>query len=67
MINGSFVFGMDDDGPDVFRRTVDFALESGITAASAPQDDRIEQLEQQIQSLTDRLDELTRRVDDLGL
>src|SRR6266571_4037579 len=24
MINGSFVFGMDDDGEDVFRRTVDW-------------------------------------------
>ena len=27
MINGSFVFGMDDDGPDVFDRTVDWAVE----------------------------------------
>jgi radical SAM superfamily enzyme YgiQ (UPF0313 family) len=34
MINGSFVFGMDDDGPDVFRRTVDFALENGITTST---------------------------------
>jgi len=34
MINGSFVFGMDDDGPDVFRRTVDFAVEQGITTAT---------------------------------
>lgn len=34
MINGSFVFGMDDDGPDVFQRTVDWALEHGITTAT---------------------------------
>ena len=34
MINGSFVFGMDDDGEDVFRRTVDWALEHGITTAT---------------------------------
>jgi radical SAM superfamily enzyme YgiQ (UPF0313 family) len=34
MINGSFVFGMDEDGPDVFRRTVDWAIEHGITTAT---------------------------------
>jgi radical SAM superfamily enzyme YgiQ (UPF0313 family) len=34
MINGSFVFGMDDDGEDVFRRTVEWAVESGITTAT---------------------------------
>jgi radical SAM superfamily enzyme YgiQ (UPF0313 family) len=34
MINGSFVFGMDDDGPDVFDRTVDWAAEHGITTAT---------------------------------
>ena len=34
MINGSFVFGMDDDDPDVFRRTVDWAVEQGITTAT---------------------------------
>jgi len=34
MINGSFVFGMDDDGGDVFRRTVDWAIEHGITTAT---------------------------------
>jgi radical SAM superfamily enzyme YgiQ (UPF0313 family) len=34
MINGSFVFGMDDDGEDVFRRTVDWAIASGITTAT---------------------------------
>jgi radical SAM superfamily enzyme YgiQ (UPF0313 family) len=34
MINGSFVFGMDDDDGDVFRRTVDWALEHGITTAT---------------------------------
>jgi radical SAM superfamily enzyme YgiQ (UPF0313 family) len=34
MINGSFVFGMDDDGPDVFRRMVDWARDHGITTAT---------------------------------
>jgi radical SAM superfamily enzyme YgiQ (UPF0313 family) len=34
MINGSFVFGMDDDDDDVFRRTVDWAMEHGITTAT---------------------------------
>ena len=34
MINGSFVFGMDDDGEDVFRRAVDWAIEHGITTAT---------------------------------
>jgi radical SAM superfamily enzyme YgiQ (UPF0313 family) len=34
MINGSFVFGMDDDDGDVFRRTVDWAIGHGITTAT---------------------------------
>jgi radical SAM superfamily enzyme YgiQ (UPF0313 family) len=34
MINGSFVLGMDDDDQDVFRRTVDWAIEQGITTAT---------------------------------
>ena len=34
MINGSFVFGLDADGPDVFARTVDWAVDSGITTAT---------------------------------
>jgi radical SAM superfamily enzyme YgiQ (UPF0313 family) len=34
MINGSFVFGMDDDDESVFRRTVDWAIEQGITTAT---------------------------------
>src|SRR5262245_47786130 len=34
LINGSFVFGMDDDDPSVFRRTVDWAIEQGITTAT---------------------------------
>jgi len=34
MINGSFVFGMDDDDEPVFRRTVDWAIEQGITTAT---------------------------------
>src|ERR1700744_3556114 len=31
MVNGSFVFGMDDDRHDVFPRTVEWAIEHGIT------------------------------------
>lgn len=34
MINGSFVFGMDDDDDDVFRRTVDWGIDHGITTAT---------------------------------
>ena len=34
MINGSFVFGMDEDGDDVFDRTVEWAIENGITTAT---------------------------------
>jgi len=34
MVNGSFVFGLDDDGPDVFRSTVDWALDNGLTTAT---------------------------------
>src|SRR4029077_1525105 len=34
MINGSFVFGMDDDDEDVFGRTVEWAIEQGITTAT---------------------------------
>jgi radical SAM superfamily enzyme YgiQ (UPF0313 family) len=34
MINGSFVFGMDDDDESVFARTVDWAIEQGITTAT---------------------------------
>ena len=34
MINGSFVFGMDEDDQDVFRRTVDWAVDHGITTAT---------------------------------
>ena len=34
MINGSFVFGMDDDDESVFQRTVDWAIEHGITTAT---------------------------------
>jgi radical SAM superfamily enzyme YgiQ (UPF0313 family) len=34
MINGSFVFGMDDDGPDVFERTVEWAVRNGVTTAT---------------------------------
>jgi radical SAM superfamily enzyme YgiQ (UPF0313 family) len=34
MINGSFVFGLDGDEPDVFSRTVDWAVKKGITTAT---------------------------------
>jgi radical SAM superfamily enzyme YgiQ (UPF0313 family) len=34
MVNGSFVFGMDSDGPDVFDRTVDWAVSQGIQTAT---------------------------------
>lgn len=34
MINGSFVFGFDCDGPDVFDRTVEFTVENKLLTAS---------------------------------
>jgi len=34
MVNGSFVFGMDQDGPDVFDRTVEWAKSHGIETAT---------------------------------
>lgn len=34
MINGSFVFGLDDDNSDVFRRTVDWGVQNAITTAT---------------------------------
>ena len=34
MINGSFVFGLDDDGPDVFKRTVDWGVQQGLTTST---------------------------------
>lgn len=34
MINGSFVFGLDDDDKDVFKRTVDWAVDNGITTST---------------------------------
>lgn len=34
MTNASFVFGMDGDGPDVFDRTVDWAVGQGIETAT---------------------------------
>ncbi len=34
MINGSFVFGMDDDDESVFKRTVDWAVENGLTTTT---------------------------------
>ena len=34
MINGSFVFGMDEDDETVFQRTVDWGIEHGLTTAT---------------------------------
>lgn len=34
MINGSFIFGLDDDTLDVFDRTTEWAINSGITTAT---------------------------------
>ena len=34
MVNGSFVFGMDDDDPTVFDRTVEWAVSHGIETAT---------------------------------
>ncbi len=34
MINGSFVFGLDEDDKDVFKRTVDWAVSRGITTST---------------------------------
>lgn len=34
MVNGSFVFGMNQDGPDVFERTVEWAIANGIETAT---------------------------------
>ncbi|GIH22743.1 hypothetical protein Aph01nite_10530 [Acrocarpospora phusangensis] len=34
MVNASFVFGMDGDGPDVFDRTVEWAVDQGIETAT---------------------------------
>jgi radical SAM superfamily enzyme YgiQ (UPF0313 family) len=34
MINGSFVFGLDDDSADIFARTVEWAVNAGVTTAT---------------------------------
>jgi radical SAM superfamily enzyme YgiQ (UPF0313 family) len=34
MVNAAFVFGMDEDGPDVFDRTVEWAVSRGIETAT---------------------------------
>jgi len=34
MINGSFVFGLDDDDNDVFKRTVEWGVKNSITTAT---------------------------------
>jgi radical SAM superfamily enzyme YgiQ (UPF0313 family) len=34
MVNASFVFGMDGDGPDVFERTVEWAIAQGVETAT---------------------------------
>jgi radical SAM superfamily enzyme YgiQ (UPF0313 family) len=32
-VSGTFIFGYDGDGPDIFRRTADFVLETGLDIA----------------------------------
>ena len=34
MINGSFVFGLDDDDKDVFKRTVDWGVQQSLTTST---------------------------------
>ena len=34
MINGSFVFGLDDDDKDVFKKTVDWGVTNGLTTST---------------------------------
>lgn len=34
MVNGSFVFGLDDDDQDVFKRTVDWGVENGLVTST---------------------------------
>lgn len=34
MINGSFVFGLDDDDADVFKHTVEWGVKNGLTTAT---------------------------------
>ena len=34
MVNGSFVFGLDDDGPDVFDRTVEWGVSHSLETAT---------------------------------
>lgn len=34
MINGSFIFGLDNDTVDVFDRTTEWAVKNGIATAS---------------------------------
>ena len=34
MVNGSFVFGLDDDGPDVFERTVEWGVTRSLETAT---------------------------------
>src|SRR4029077_362604 len=36
MVNGSFVFGMDEDDDSVFDRTVGWAIDNGVETATFP-------------------------------
>jgi len=62
MINGSFVFGLDDDDRDVFRRTVDWGIENAITTATYhiatpyPSTPFYKEMEQQGRILTENWD-----------
>lgn len=67
MINGSFVFGLDEDGPDVFKRTVDWAVQNGITTSTYhiltpyPGTRLYENMEQQKRLVTKNWDEYDTR------
>ena len=41
MVNGSFVFGLDDDGPDVFDRTVEWAISRRAGDRDVPHHDAV--------------------------
>jgi len=61
-INGSFVFGLDGDDPDIFARTVDWAVSHGITtstfhiATPYPSTEYYQQMQKQNRLLTDNWD-----------
>ncbi|HMP94643.1 MAG TPA: radical SAM protein, partial [Phnomibacter sp.] len=62
LINGSFVFGLDDDDADVFKRTVDWGVQHALTTATYhiltpyPGTQLYKQMEQQGRLLTKNWD-----------